>query len=88
MVRSPEGLVEVDPKGKRQGRGAYLCPDLECWDAALEQRKLSRALKCRISAGDVERLRSAAASLLAREAAVGSEIVSAEDGQVQDGGAN
>ncbi len=88
MVRTPDGLVEVDPKGKRQGRGAYLCPDLECWEAALEQRKLSRALKCRVSAEDVERLRSAAASLLAGEAAVGPEIGSADDGQVQDGRAN
>ena len=75
MVRTPEGLIEVDPKGKRLGRGAYLCPDLGCWDVALEQRKLGRALKCRVSDEDMIRLRSAAASLLAGEAAVGTEVV-------------
>ena len=85
VVRAPEGTIEVDPKGKRSGRGAYLCPDLECWDAALEQRKLGRALKCRVSAEDVARLRSAAELLLAGEAAVGTKIVLAEDEQVQVG---
>ena len=75
--------MEVDPKGKRPGRGAYLCPEPECWDRAFEQRKLSRALKCRVSAEDVARLRSDAAPLLVGEAAVGTGIVLAEKEQVQ-----
>ncbi|MDR2665263.1 MAG: YlxR family protein, partial [Oscillospiraceae bacterium] len=25
VVRSPEGVVSLDPKGKSPGRGAYLC---------------------------------------------------------------
>jgi predicted RNA-binding protein YlxR (DUF448 family) len=85
VVRTPEGFIEIDAKGKRPGRGAYLCLDLGCWDAALEQRKLGRALKCRVSAEDVARLRSAAASLLVGEAAVGTEIVLAKDEQVRVG---
>jgi predicted RNA-binding protein YlxR (DUF448 family) len=84
VVRTPEGFVKVDPKGKHSGRGAYLCPDPECWDAALEQRKLASALKCRVSAEDVERLRSAAVPLLAEDAAVDLEIVLEDDGQAQE----
>jgi hypothetical protein len=84
VVRSSEGQVEVDPKGKRPGRGAYLCPALQCWDAALVERTLSRALKCRVSAEDIERLRSDAASLLTEGAAVGAGLVLSEDEQVQE----
>lgn len=45
IVRLPTGGVEVDPTGKKSGRGAYLCPDASCWEAALERRGLDRALK-------------------------------------------
>ncbi|HAX26093.1 MAG TPA: DUF448 domain-containing protein, partial [Chloroflexi bacterium] len=30
LVRTPEGTVEVDPTGKRNGRGAYLCRRRSC----------------------------------------------------------
>jgi predicted RNA-binding protein YlxR (DUF448 family) len=88
VVRTPEGQIEIDPKGKRPGRGAYLCPELECWDAALEKQKLGRALKCRVTIEDVERLRSAVGLLLAGEVVVRTEIGLAENGQVQVGRAN
>lgn len=45
IVRLPAGGVEVDPMGKKSGRGAYLCPHQTCWEAALEKRGLDRALK-------------------------------------------
>lgn len=45
MVRTPEGTVEIDPSGKRSGRGAYLCQQLSCWETALKRRSLDRALK-------------------------------------------
>ncbi len=49
IVRLPAGGVEVDPTGKKNGRGAYLCPDQTCWEAALEKRGLDRALKVALS---------------------------------------
>ena len=30
VVKSPEGVISLDFRGKAPGRGAYLCPDLEC----------------------------------------------------------
>ena len=39
----------MDPTGKKSGRGAYLCPDQTCWEAALEKRGLDRALKVALS---------------------------------------
>lgn len=67
VVRTPEGAIEIDPKGKRPGRGTYLCPRQTCWDSALDERKLSRALKCQVSKQDVAELRASAAPLLRDE---------------------
>ena len=34
VVRAPDGQVAIDPTGRAPGRGAYLCRDASCWDAA------------------------------------------------------
>lgn len=78
IVRTPEGTIEIDPKGKRSGRGAYLCHNWQCWDMALEPRRLSQALKCQTSAQDVAELKALALSLIDRTA-VESQKVSAKD---------
>ena len=43
VVKSPEGDVSLDFKGKKPGRGAYLCPDRECLRRARKARALERA---------------------------------------------
>ncbi|CAN5669491.1 hypothetical protein BH24CHL1_BH24CHL1_13160 [soil metagenome] len=48
VVRTPEGRVEIDPTGKANGRGAYLCPRRGCWQRALEIGALGRALNVEI----------------------------------------
>jgi predicted RNA-binding protein YlxR (DUF448 family) len=48
LVRQPEGGVVVDPSGKLNGRGAYLCPDEACWTLAERRRGLERALSVRL----------------------------------------
>ena len=64
IVRTPEGSIEVDLKGKRAGRGAYLCHQQECWEAALSQGLLGRALKTRIAGEQVAALRAQWASVV------------------------
>jgi len=64
IVRTPEGGVEVDPTGKRSGRGAYLCPAPDCWQLAIQKGRLDRALKTSLSAHDKEALVQHAQSLL------------------------
>jgi len=54
IVRTPEGGVEVDPTGKRSGRGAYLCATPDCWRLAVQKGRLDRALKTTVSARDKE----------------------------------
>ena len=44
VVRSPEGNVSLDFRGKAPGRGAYLCRDAACLKKALKSKALERAL--------------------------------------------
>ncbi|HEX5139780.1 MAG TPA: YlxR family protein [Dehalococcoidia bacterium] len=55
IVRGPEG-VEVDPSGKKPGRGAYLCHQRECWQQAIRKGRLDAALKTRLTQDEKLRL--------------------------------
>lgn len=57
IVRTPEGDVKLDPTGKLNGRGAYLCPKLECLEKAYKGDRLSQALKADVSEEIYNRLR-------------------------------
>lgn len=50
IVRTPVGEVAVDPTGRRPGRGAYICPDLQCLERALSGKRLERALEHPVAA--------------------------------------
>ncbi len=63
LVRTPEGTVEVDPTGKKNGRGAYLCETPACWEKALKTGLLGRALNITLSQEMIASLRLHAASL-------------------------
>jgi predicted RNA-binding protein YlxR (DUF448 family) len=44
VVRTPEQRLVVDRRGKLSGRGAYVCPTVQCVTRALEGHRLERAL--------------------------------------------
>jgi len=48
VVKSPEGVISFDRVGKAPGRGAYVCKSKECFERAVKQRQLERALETRI----------------------------------------
>ena len=50
VVRSPEGTISLDFKGKMPGRGAYVCPDPACLAKARKSRALERAFETAIPA--------------------------------------
>ena len=50
VVRSPEGTISLDFKGKLPGRGAYVCPDPACLAKARKSRALERAFETTIPA--------------------------------------
>ncbi len=45
IVRTPTGEIEIDERGKKSGRGAYLCRRRECWRKGLNKGGLEHALK-------------------------------------------
>lgn len=56
LVRTPEGKIEVDVTGKKEGRGAYLCRNRECWDKLAKGKQLEHAFKNGINKNDLEQL--------------------------------
>ncbi len=49
VVKTPDGSVQIDPDGKANGRGAYVCSKPSCWEEALTKERLARALRTAIS---------------------------------------
>lgn len=56
VVRTPEGFIDLDPTGKKSGRGAYVCPDPACLTAAVKGKRLEKALEHPISDEVLQRL--------------------------------
>ena len=48
VVKSPEGEISLDFKGKASGRGAYICRSTECLDKARKARRFEKSFSCRI----------------------------------------
>ncbi len=56
VVRTTEGTVSLDFSGKLNGRGAYVCPDMECLKKARKSRALERCLEIEIPQEVYDRL--------------------------------
>ena len=48
VVRSAQGELSMDLTGRKPGRGAYLCPKVECLRKARKAKRLERSLACQI----------------------------------------
>ena len=59
VVRSPEGEVSLDPVGKKNGRGAYVCANADCLKRAIKQKQLERQLDVTLPAETLEALTAA-----------------------------
>lgn len=57
IVRSPEGTLSVDLRGKASGRGAYVCPEPACLARGLADGAIAKALESAIPADVAERLK-------------------------------
>ncbi|WP_353892051.1 YlxR family protein [Proteinivorax hydrogeniformans] len=45
VVKPQEGDITIDPTGKKPGRGAYICPEIDCFKKAYKSKRLDKALK-------------------------------------------
>lgn len=49
IVKNKEGQIFVDPSGKMNGRGTYICTSLECLTKAKKTRSLNNSLKANVT---------------------------------------
>jgi len=56
LVRNVAGNIEIDSTGKKEGRGAYLCPDHACWEKALIGKQLEVNLRSRLTQENRDKL--------------------------------
>lgn len=49
VVKTPEDEILLDITGKKSGRGAYICPNIECLAKARKARRMEKNFACRIS---------------------------------------
>lgn len=67
IVKTKEGHVNVDLTGKINGRGAYICPTVECLELAIKSKKISRSLEVEITDLVFEELKSVVGNLKQEE---------------------
>lgn len=48
VIRTKEGELLLDKTGRKNGRGAYICPNEQCLQKAVRSKGLERSLKAQI----------------------------------------
>lgn len=57
IVKNKEGQIFVDPTGKANGRGAYICQSMECMEKAIKTHALERSFRVEIPTEVYDRLK-------------------------------
>ena len=57
IVKNKEGKISIDRTRKAQGRGAYICDDIECLNKVIKSKRLEKVLDIKISDEIYENLR-------------------------------
>ena len=57
IVKNKEGEINVDRTGKIQGRGAYICDNIECLEKLIKTKRLEKIFETKISNEIYEKLR-------------------------------
>ena len=57
IVKNKENEINIDRTGKLDGRGAYICDNIECLEKGIKTKRLEKALDIKISQEIYESLR-------------------------------
>ena len=57
IVKNKNNEISVDKTGKKEGRGAYICDDVNCLDKLIKSKRLERVFEMSISDEIYESLR-------------------------------
>ena len=58
IVKNKDGNIFLDKTGKANGRGAYLCDNIECLEKAIKTKRLERTFETKIENDIYEQLRN------------------------------
>ena len=58
VLKTTEDEIVLDITGKKNGRGAYICPEVSCLEKAKKAKRLERAFECAIPAEVYEAMES------------------------------
>mgnify|MGYP000896845013 CR=1 FL=1 len=57
VVKTPEGEIKIDEKGKMNGRGAYVCKNPDCLAKIIKNRALAKQLEAQVPAEIYDKLK-------------------------------
>lgn len=57
IVKNKENQISIDKTGKKEGRGAYLCDDIQCLEKAIKSKRIEKVFDMKISEEIYENLR-------------------------------
>jgi len=57
VIRTPDQEFMIDGTGRKNGRGAYVCPSSDCLEKAIKSHGLERSFSCQIPAEVYEQLK-------------------------------
>ena len=57
IVKNKENIVSMDKTGKKEGRGAYICNNIECLEKAIKTKTLKKILDIDIDEEIYENIR-------------------------------
>ena len=58
IVKNKEGKIFIDKTGKANGRGAYICDNVECLEKAIKTKRLERSFETKIENNIYEELKN------------------------------
>ncbi len=58
IVKNKEGQIFIDKTGKANGRGAYICDNIECLEKAIKTKRLERTFETNIDTKLYEELKN------------------------------
>ena len=58
IVKDKQNIVSLDRTGKMEGRGAYICDDINCLEKVIKSKRLEKVLDIAISKQTYNELRS------------------------------
>ena len=57
IVKNKNGEISIDRTEKQEGRGAYLCDNIECLEKVIKTKRIERVFEQKISDEIYEKLR-------------------------------